>query len=261
MLAGIATVTERIRLASGVTVLSSDDPVRVFQRFATVDALSGGRPEVILGRGSFTESFPLSGYGLKDYEPASPERPGRARVPGCPGPSTPRSAGSGRGRRRRPRYAWSMNATPRWLTPEEQAAWDGFIRMQEKLIGRLSRYVQADSGMSAADFIVLAKLTEAGGRMRFMDLTKLVEWEKSRMSHQVGRMARRGLVGKEECPDDGRGSFVVATPAGYQAIEEAAPVHVEHVRRLFIEALAEDELAALTKISGRVIAHLEKQAD
>lgn len=68
VLAGIATVTKRIQLGSGVTVLSSDDPVRVFQRFATVDALSNGRAEVILGRGSFTESFPLFGYDLKDYE-------------------------------------------------------------------------------------------------------------------------------------------------------------------------------------------------
>src|SRR5690625_2179111 len=68
VLAGIATVTDNIRLASGVTVLSSDDPVRVFQRFATVDALSNGRAEVILGRGSFTESFPLFGYDLADYE-------------------------------------------------------------------------------------------------------------------------------------------------------------------------------------------------
>jgi len=68
VLAGMATATERIKLASGVTVLSSDDPVRVFQRFATVDALSNGRAEVILGRGSFTESFPLFGYELSDYE-------------------------------------------------------------------------------------------------------------------------------------------------------------------------------------------------
>jgi probable LLM family oxidoreductase len=68
VLAGIAARTSRIRLSSGVTVLSSDDPVRVFQRFATVDALSRGRAEVILGRGSFTESFPLFGYDLADYE-------------------------------------------------------------------------------------------------------------------------------------------------------------------------------------------------
>ena len=68
VLAGIATRTDRIKLASGVTVLSSDDPVRVFQRFATVDALSNGRAQVILGRGSFTESFPLFGYDLRDYD-------------------------------------------------------------------------------------------------------------------------------------------------------------------------------------------------
>ncbi len=68
VLAGIATQTKRIKLASGVTVLSSDDPVRVFERFATLDALSNGRAQVILGRGSFTESFPLFGYEMTDYE-------------------------------------------------------------------------------------------------------------------------------------------------------------------------------------------------
>jgi probable LLM family oxidoreductase len=68
VLAAIATRTTRIRLGSAVTVLSSDDPIRVFQRFATVDAASNGRAEVILGRGSFTESFPLFGFKLEDYE-------------------------------------------------------------------------------------------------------------------------------------------------------------------------------------------------
>jgi probable LLM family oxidoreductase len=68
VLAAIAARTSRIRLGSAVTVLSSDDPVRVFQRFSTLDAVSGGRAEVILGRGSFTESFPLFGYELEDYE-------------------------------------------------------------------------------------------------------------------------------------------------------------------------------------------------
>lgn len=68
VLAAIAGRTARIRLGSAVTVLSSDDPVRVHQRFATLDALSGGRAEVILGRGSFTESFPLFGYPLDQYE-------------------------------------------------------------------------------------------------------------------------------------------------------------------------------------------------
>lgn len=68
VLAAIASRTKHILLASGVTVLSSDDPVRVFERFATLDAVSNGRAQVILGRGSFTESFPLFGYDLRDYE-------------------------------------------------------------------------------------------------------------------------------------------------------------------------------------------------
>src|SRR4051794_4292684 len=68
VLAAIASRTSSIRLGSAVTVLSSDDPVRVYERFATLDALSGGRAEVILGRGSFVESFPLFGYALEDYE-------------------------------------------------------------------------------------------------------------------------------------------------------------------------------------------------
>lgn len=68
VLSAIAAKTKNIKLASGVTVLSSDDPVRVFERFATLDAVSGGRAQVILGRGSFTESFPLFGFDLRDYE-------------------------------------------------------------------------------------------------------------------------------------------------------------------------------------------------
>lgn len=68
VLAAIASRTERLRLGTAVTVLSSDDPVRVYERFATLDALSNGRAEVVLGRGSFTESFPLFGYDLRDYD-------------------------------------------------------------------------------------------------------------------------------------------------------------------------------------------------
>ena len=67
-LAAMAEATERIRLTSAVTVLSSDDPIRVFQQFATLDLLSGGRAEIMAGRGSFTESFPLFGYDLDDYD-------------------------------------------------------------------------------------------------------------------------------------------------------------------------------------------------
>jgi probable LLM family oxidoreductase len=74
LLAAIAARTERIKLGTAVTVLSTDDPIRVFQRFSTLSALSNGRAEVILGRGSFTESFPLFGFAMQDYEPLFEEK-------------------------------------------------------------------------------------------------------------------------------------------------------------------------------------------
>ena len=74
VLAAIAARTGRIRLGSAVTVLSTDDPVRVFQRFSTLDAVSGGRAEVTIGRGSFTESYPLFGYDMNEYEVLAEEK-------------------------------------------------------------------------------------------------------------------------------------------------------------------------------------------
>ena len=68
ILAAAAARTERIKLTSAVTVLSAADPVRIFQNFATIDLISNGRAEIVAGRGSFTESFPLFGYNLKDYD-------------------------------------------------------------------------------------------------------------------------------------------------------------------------------------------------
>ena len=126
VLAALAVRTQRIRLGSAVTVLSSDDPVRVFQRFSTVAALSNGRAEVILGRGSFIESFPLFGYDLADYETLFEEKldlfvrllrdervtwQGTTRAAleepaGVPAPAGGRPAGLDR-RRRQPGTPWS----------------------------------------------------------------------------------------------------------------------------------------------------------
>ena len=109
VLAAIAARTERLRLTSAVSVISSDDPVRVFQDFATVDLLSGGRAEIMAGRGSFTESFPLFGYDLDDYDALFDEKlrlllartRGRARdVVGALPPGIRRSRACTRGRSR-----------------------------------------------------------------------------------------------------------------------------------------------------------------
>ncbi|MFC9914149.1 MarR family winged helix-turn-helix transcriptional regulator [Streptomyces sp. NPDC059862] len=152
-----------------------------------------------------------------------------------------------------------MEETVRWLTSEEQHAWRSFVRLHEKLVGRLSRLLQTESNLSAADFGVLVNLTDVPeGRQRYQDLARALEWEKSRMSHHIARMAGRGLVVREECPEDGRGAFVVITPAGRAAIEAAAPLHVEAVRSLFLDHVTPAELRTLAQISERVVAKLEE---
>lgn len=152
-----------------------------------------------------------------------------------------------------------MDGTAQWLTPEEQRAWRGFVRLHEKLAGRLSRHLQNESNMSAADFAVLVRLTGVPeGRQRFLDLTRALEWEKSRMSHHIARMAKRGLVLRQECPEDGRGAFVVITEAGRAAIEAAAPRHVKAVRELFLDHVTPAELRVLAEISERVVGKLDE---
>ncbi|MCD7438470.1 MarR family winged helix-turn-helix transcriptional regulator [Streptomyces lincolnensis] len=152
-----------------------------------------------------------------------------------------------------------MGETVRWLTPEEQRAWRGFVRLHERLGGRLARLLQSESKVSAADFAVLVHLTDTpDGRQRYQDLARALEWEKSRMSHHIARMAGRGMVVREECAEDARGAFVVITDAGRAAIEAAAPRHVEAVRELFMDHVTPAELRVLAEISERVIAKLDE---
>ncbi|MFE9889276.1 MarR family winged helix-turn-helix transcriptional regulator [Streptomyces scopuliridis] len=154
-----------------------------------------------------------------------------------------------------------MNEEPSWLTPDEQHAWRTFVRLQSKLIGRISRDLQTESNLSTADYAVLVNLTEIPeGRLRFLDLARAVEWEKSRMSHHIARMAKRGLVTREPCPEDGRGAFVVATPAGREAIAAAAPRHAGAVRRLFIAPFTPQELYTFTELSKRLLEQLERDS-
>ncbi|MGV9455210.1 MarR family winged helix-turn-helix transcriptional regulator [Streptomyces sp. NPDC003635] len=154
-----------------------------------------------------------------------------------------------------------MEETVRWLTPEEQQAWRSFVRLQERLGGRLARQLQSESNISAADFAVLVHLTDVPeGRQRYQDLSRALEWEKSRMSHHIARMAGRGLVVRQECPEDGRGAFVAITEQGRTAIEAAAPLHVEAVRRLFLDHVTPAELRTLGEISARVVEKLDEDA-
>ena len=152
----------------------------------------------------------------------------------------------------------NMSSEVRWLTPQEQHLWRGWLKLNTTLASALHRELQQDAGLSMPDFEVLVHLTDnPEGRVRVTDLAGLLQWERSRVSHHVTRMECRGLVERAECPEDGRGAFVVITPQGRTAIEEAAPGHVRAVRRLMIDALSEEEKAALIAVIDKLLARLD----
>ncbi|MDO0925004.1 helix-turn-helix domain-containing protein [Streptomyces sp. TG1A-8] len=147
-----------------------------------------------------------------------------------------------------------MDEAPRWLTPVEERAWRGMLRMHDLLVNRTGRSLQSEFGLSAADYSVLAELTRApDDRLRILELAKVLGWEKSRVSHHLARMVKRGVIAREECADDGRGAYVTVTPAGRAALEAAAPQHVEDIRHLFLDHLSPGQIALLAEITDSVI--------
>jgi len=146
-----------------------------------------------------------------------------------------------------------------WLDDRQQQAWRAWLAMGSRLPAALNRQLQRDSDLSLQDFDVLVQLTDTEeGRVRVSGLAAALGWERSRLSHHVTRMERRGLVVREECGDDGRGAFVVLTPEGRAAIEHAAPEHVRTVRTLVFDALSPAEVAALGRIAAKVLRRLEE---
>ena len=141
----------------------------------------------------------------------------------------------------------------KWLDEREEPAWRTFIAMQEDLVEFLDRQLRGRSGLSSADYRVLAHLSEAsGGRLRSFALARLLRWEKGRLSQHLGRMQKRGLVSRERCPDDRRGAVVAITPRDWALIEAAAPRHVADIRAVIIDHLSATELATLTAVSEQV---------
>jgi DNA-binding MarR family transcriptional regulator len=149
-----------------------------------------------------------------------------------------------------------MDGEPRWLDAREQRAWRGYLAMQAQLQATLHRRLQADAGLSLADFDVLVALSDRDEPVRAGELAGLLQWEKSRLSHHLARMERRGLVAREDCPDDARGAFVVLTDAGRRAQEAAAPAHVAAVRELVFDGLAPEQVDALIAVSDEVRARI-----
>jgi DNA-binding MarR family transcriptional regulator len=145
----------------------------------------------------------------------------------------------------------------RWLSAREERAWRALQFMQMRLDGRLARQLAADSDLSYPDYLVLVALTDRhDGRLRLFELAGVLGWEKSRLSHQVARMASRGLVNKERCGDDRRGAHVVVTARGRAELEAAAPGHVTAVRRLFVDLLTDEQLDTIADAAETVLATL-----
>ena len=150
---------------------------------------------------------------------------------------------------------------PRWLDPVEMRAWRGHMRMSWLLAAAIERDLRR-LGLSHPDYYVLVQLSESPDqRMRMTDLAEGIQWSKSRLSHHIDRMERRGLVRREECASDARGAFACLTTAGLRAIETAAPDHVESVRRHFVDALSEEQLRRLGEINETLVGHLSKRRD
>ena len=147
----------------------------------------------------------------------------------------------------------------RWLSEQEERAWRSLQFMQMRLEGELARQLAADSGLSYPDYLVLVALTDrTDARMRLFELAAVLGWEKSRLSHQIRRMADRGLVKKEKCDSDRRGAYVVLTKSGRSQIEAAAPGHVAAVRRLVVDRLTPSQLQGLGEAADMVLAAMDE---
>lgn len=145
-----------------------------------------------------------------------------------------------------------------WLTPRQQRAWVAYMRVQLRMSYEMNRQLQADSGLSLADYDVLVALSNVGDDgMRVSDLAAQIGWERSRLSHQLRRMEERGLTERRASVEDGRTTNVILTENGRRAIEEAAPGHVDLVRRLFFDPLPENLLAPFTAALEHIHVNLD----
>jgi DNA-binding MarR family transcriptional regulator len=151
---------------------------------------------------------------------------------------------------------------PRKLpTRNELRTWREFIETTEVLRSVLAARLTSDTGLSPGDYAVLLALSEApDSRMRSSQLATRIGWERSRLSHHLGRMQRRQLIQREECTTDNRGAEVVLEPAGAEAFHGATVPHLRAVRELFVDALTTDQLTAAGEIAAALRAHLSRPA-
>lgn len=146
---------------------------------------------------------------------------------------------------------------PRWLDSEERRVWLGWVFTSRLLWEEIERDLQRDSGYSFGQYEILVMLSEAPGRSRRMsELADATQSSRSRLSHAVARLEELGWVRRETCSTDRRGQLAVLTDDGFAALEAAAPMHVESVRRHFFDQLSAERLAALRDVQMTLLEHL-----
>ena len=142
----------------------------------------------------------------------------------------------------------------RWLNAGEMRAWRAYVVGKAMLDSRLHHDLQQHHQLALADYELLVRLSEAPcGQVRMSILAEQVASSKSRISHQIARMEKAGLVRRQECPSDGRGVIAELTSHGRQVLRSAAPTHVRGVRANLIDLLSDDERTVLAEVFERVI--------
>ena len=146
------------------------------------------------------------------------------------------------------------------VSDEEWAVWRAFSRMRLQLDKALADRLEANAGISSADYVVLLVLFQAEDRrLRAARIAGLIAWEKSRLSHHLTRMEQRGLVQRTDCDDDLRGKWVVLTNDGRRAVLKAMRDHNKAIREYFFDVLDDDEQAVLQRLSDRVLGAVDPE--
>lgn len=139
------------------------------------------------------------------------------------------------------------------LSETELSCWRSYFESSQRLLSQLEEDLRAVSDLSMADYHVLVLLSEAPGqRLRMGELANRLAFSPSRLTYQISSMERRGLVVRQACSRDRRGSEAVLTAAGLVALQEAAPAHLASVRRHFMDDLDESEIDCLARVFDRL---------
>jgi DNA-binding MarR family transcriptional regulator len=151
--------------------------------------------------------------------------------------------------------------TRRRMTAGELAIWRSLLDTTAELRRILGARLQQESQLSPGDYQVLLALHEADGRrLRSSELAASIDWERSRLSHQLGRMERRGLIGRDECATDSRGAEVFLTPVGANLFQRATAPHMRAVKEHFADALTPEQFEALADVLQALRHHLREDA-